>query len=76
MSRAAKILKIHHTTALYIGRQMGFEWPKVPPAERGFCATEYRRLHRKKPPAVEELVHTTGDEPRIERMLQLAQRCG
>lgn len=29
-AKAARIMGIHHTTALYISRQMGFKWPKAP----------------------------------------------
>jgi hypothetical protein len=75
-SEAARIMGIHHTTALYIARKMGFEWAPSP-RRSGFCGEEFRRLRRKKPVSINRpLPKTVGGSERIERMLDLARRLG
>jgi hypothetical protein len=69
MSEAARILRIHHTTALYISRQMGFKWAPCPARYAHF--KPYKFGPHKKPVVAELYV---SDEPAeyVERLMRLA----
>jgi len=60
LSEAARILKIHHTTAIYISRQMGFKWPPCP--ERYARFKPGRKYYSKKPPIKFDITQVS-DEP-------------
>ena len=61
LNEAARILRIHHTTAIYIGRQMGFTWPAAP-AKPQRISLQMRVVRRER----------AEDSGRVERMMQLA----
>ena len=70
LSEAARILKIHHTTALYISRQMGFKWPPCPERYAHFKPWKY---------AIKKTVHSERRLPvssesvaYVERLMRLA----
>ena len=65
-SKAARKLGIHHTSAMYISRQMGFEWAPAPQALPPL--NRYETAPRITKPVVAE-----RDE-QVERMLELARR--
>jgi hypothetical protein len=74
MSHAAKLLGIHHTTALYIGRQMGFRWGKCPWPTKPQVESLPRRKPIKKPVQSEMPAHV-HDVRRVEWLMRLAERC-
>lgn len=69
-SKAAIILGIHHTTAAYIGRRMGFDWPTAPPPMPPAPPPPGtpRRIHEAKPLSHSQYVL---DGKRNERIMQL-----
>jgi hypothetical protein len=75
MTQAARLLKIHHTTALYIGRRMGFIWPKAD------CSSIWM-LPRRKPVKREEPKPTIILQPdlcsleyeRVNRLMALIEK--
>jgi hypothetical protein len=74
LSEGARILKIHHTTALYISRKMGFKWGKCPPEYQKNKPPGGRFFARKKPVQSEPLGLPVSDEPAeyVERLMRLA----
>jgi hypothetical protein len=75
-SKAARILGIHASQALYIARYMGFKWPQTSPTSRktpGSGGNWEPKLSRG---SVRPVRIRRGDEQadRIERMMRLAGR--
>jgi hypothetical protein len=70
LSEAARILKVHHTTTLYISRQMGFKWPRCP--ERYAYFKPYKFVTGKKPVRSEVLPISNESEEYVERLMRLA----
>lgn len=78
LTEAARILKIHHTTAIYISRQMGFKWGQCPPRRpehkpESFAPIKFRNVWKAKPVEREWIVSDEAVD-RIERMMALAGR--
>ena len=69
LSEAARIMRIHHTTALYIARKMGFKWPPCPARYSHF--KPYKFATPKKPVAKQEQVSNEPAEY-VERLMRLA----
>lgn len=63
---AARVLGIHHTTAMYIARKSGFTWPKP---QEGSAAP--RRLHRKKPAQPKPLAVSDESPELVEKLMRL-----
>lgn len=72
LSEAARILKIHHTTAIYISLQMGFTWAKCPERTSRFNPVNPRNVWKPKPVQGVLLV---SDEPieHVDRLMRLAR---
>ena len=71
LSEAARILKIHHTTAIYISRQMEFKWPPCP--ERYARFKPGRKYCSKKAPIKFDVMQVSEESMEyVERLMRLA----
>jgi len=71
LAEAARRLKVHHATCLYISRKMGFTWGKCP-QNRGQERCQFKMT--KKPVVSDKLPVSNEPVERVERMMRLACR--
>jgi transposase-like protein len=67
LSEAARQLGVHHSTAWYISRKMGFQWPRKPLHVK-------RTTKRLRKPGLAKTRYSAVTLSRIERMMKLAER--
>lgn len=70
LSEAARILKIHHTTALYISRMMGFKWAPCPARYAHF--KPYKYVGKKTVRNEKGLPISNESAEHVERLMRLA----